>query len=281
MDAATRAEAQAKLAAFEFKIGYPKMWRDFSAVSIQEDDLIGNLRRLRDADWANQFSRLNEPAHLVWNQTPQTVNASFSPQMNAIELPAAILQPPFFDAHADPAVNFGSIAAIIGHEMGHGFDDQGAIFDAHGNIRDWWTGFSRTHFEERTNTLVQQYNAFSPFEGVHVNGRLTLGENIGDLTGVVLAHRAYELYLRDHHDGKAPVLNGYSGDQRFFLSWAQTWQYVAPDSAIRYIVMNGYHAPAMYRVNGVVRNIDAWYEAFGVTTSDKLYLPPDARVKLW
>jgi endothelin-converting enzyme/putative endopeptidase len=217
----------------------------------------------------------------VWYQSPQVVNASFSVLFNAVELPAAYLQPPYFDPHADPAVNFGSIGAIIGHEMGHGFDDQGAHFDGRGRIRDWWTEDSRKNFNARTDALVQQYNAYSPIEGLHLNGKLTLGENIGDLTGVSLAYRAYRLYLLEHPELQGTSKDGFTNDQRFFLSWGQTWRYVAPDSAIRYIIENGYHSPAPYRVNGVVRNIDAWYDAFGVTSEQLLYLPPSERVRLW
>jgi endothelin-converting enzyme/putative endopeptidase len=282
MDKKTRAEAQSKLAAFRFKIGYPGKWRDYSRVSIRKDDLIGNGSRLQDADWFYNRSLLKAGRdEEVWYQSPQVVDASFSVLFNAVELPAAYLQPPFFDPHADPAVNFGSVGAVIGHEMGHGFDDQGAHFDGEGRIRDWWTEDSRRRFKERTDTLVGQYSAFAPIEGLHLNGKLTLGENIGDLTGVSLAYRAYQLYLRDHPKLKGIVRDGFTDDQRFFLSWAQTWRYIAPDSAIRYIIENGYHSPAPYRVNGVVRNIDAWYDAFGVTPNQKLYLPPSERVKLW
>ncbi|MHC5539867.1 M13-type metalloendopeptidase [Singulisphaera rosea] len=191
------------------------------------------------------------------------------------------MQPPFFDPNADPAVNFGSIGAIIGHEMGHGFDDQGANFDGSGRLRNRWTKDSAAHFKRHTDALVDQYAAFSPIDGLHVNGKQTSGENIGDLTGVSVAYRAYRLYLRDHHQGKAPVLDGTTGAQRFFLSWAQTWRYIATDNAMRYLLKNGYHSPAQYRVNGVVRNLDAWYDAFNVTPGQTLYLPPQDRVRLW
>ncbi|MEO8452351.1 MAG: M13 family metallopeptidase [Gemmatimonadota bacterium] len=282
MDDQTRAEGQAKLAAFRFKVGYPKIWHDYSTVIIDRKDLIGDVARLRAADWTLARSRLKGPIRdLPWFQTPQTVDASFSPLLNAIELPAALLQPPFFDPLADRAVNFGSIGAIIGHEMGHGFDDQGANFDGQGRIRNWWTDYSRGRFKDRTDALVAQYSAFEPLEGLHVNGKQTVGENIGDLTGVSIAYHAYHLYLRDHLGGTAPVLDGFSGDQRFFLSWAQTWHYIATDQAMRSVVTNGYHSPGALRINGVVRNIDAWYEAFGVTPDQKLYLAPKDRVKLW
>jgi endothelin-converting enzyme/putative endopeptidase len=282
MDEQTRAEAQSKLAAFKFKIGYPRKWRDYSHVSIRQDDLMGNARRLQKADWSYARSMLKgRNKKEVWYQSPQVVDASFGVLFNAVELPAAFLQPPYFDPLADPAVNFGSIGAIIGHEMGHGFDDQGAHFDGKGRLRDWWTEDSRIHFKERTDALVGQYSAFSPIEGLYLNGKLTLGENIGDLTGVSLAYRAYQLYLHDHPEMKGTVRDGFTNDQRFFLSWGQAWRYIAPDSAIRYIIENGYHSPAPYRVNGVVRNIDAWYDAFGVTPGQRLYLSPSERVKLW
>jgi putative endopeptidase len=282
MDEETRAEAKSKLSAFKFKIGCPKKWRDYSQVSIQADDLIGNARRLQEADWSCACSQLRGPNDTEsWYQSPQVVDASYSVLLNAVELPAAFLQPPYFDPHADPAVNFGSIGAIIGHEMGHGFDDQGAHFDAEGRIREWWTESSRIHFRDRTDALIGQYNDYSPIKGLHLNGKLTLGENIGDLTGVSLAYRAYRLYLREHPQMKETVLDGFTNDQRFFLSWAQSWRYIAPDSAIRYIIENNYHSPAPYRVNGVMRNIDAWYDAFGVTQDQKLYLPPSERVKIW
>ena len=282
MDASTRAEAEAKLASYRFKVGYPAKWRDYSGLAIHQDDLIGNARRLKEFDWAQERASLNAGHEaLGWNDSPQTLNASYSPQMNAIELPAAFLQPPFFDANADPAVNFGSIGAIIGHEMGHGFDDQGSHFDSKGILRDWWSDKSAQGFKDRTNALVGQYDAYTPYPGLHLKGKLTLGENIGDLSGVSIAYRAYRLYLDDHPDQKDKARDGFTDDQRYFLSWGQTWRYLAPESAIRYIVQNGYHSPAPYRVNGVVRNIDAWYKAFNVTSDKKLYLPPSERVKLW
>lgn len=282
MDASTRAQAEAKLAGYRFKVGYPKRWRDYRGVSIRPDDLLGNVRRLRESDWAYDRSFLSAGRGAqMWHDSPQTVNASYSPQMNAIELPAALLQPPFFDANADPAVNFGSIGAIIGHEMGHGFDDQGSRFDSQGRLRNWWTAASERRFEERTNALVGQYDSYSPYPGLHLNGKTTLAENIGDLTGVSLAYRAYRLYLNDHPSMRNKIRDGFTDDQRYFLSWGQTWRYLAPESAIRYIVQNGYHSPAPYRVNGVVRNVDAWYKAFSVTPGQKLYLPPAERVRLW
>ena len=219
MDEETRAEAQRKLDAFLPKIGYPDRWRDYSAVSIAAEDLIGNLDRLGSWFRADSLARLDEPVReWEWFMTPQTVNAYYSSTRNEIVFPAAILQPPFFDPNADPAVNFGAIGGVIGHEMGHGFDDQGSRSDAYGVLRNWWTDQSRAEFERRTDALVAQYDAFEPLPGMNVNGRLSLGENIGDLGGLSIAHHAYQLYLADHHGGEAPVLDGFTGDQRFFMA---------------------------------------------------------------
>jgi putative endopeptidase len=282
MDESTRFEAQAKLAKFTFKVGYPKIWRDFSGLVIRPDDAAGNMRRIHDADWAYQLRRLNpRQKDEVWYQTPQTIDASYSILFNAIELPAAFLQAPYFDAKADPAVNFGAIGAIVGHEMGHGFDDQGIIYDSTGRLRNWWSEQSLQQFHTRSQALVEQYNAFSPYPGTHVNGQQTIGENIADLSGVSLAYRAYHMYLVDHPCAGKTLLDGLSGDQRFFLSWAQAWRYKAPESAVRFVIANGYHAPTPYRVNGVVQNVDSWYDAFGIKADNKLYIPPEKRVKIW
>jgi putative endopeptidase len=281
MDDSTRVAAQAKLARLSFKVGYPMVWRDFSGIRIDGEDAAGNLRRLRAADWLDQRRRLEPGVKEVWNQTPQTVDASYSVLYNAVELPGAFLQPPYFDAHADPAVNFGAIGAIVGHEIGHGFDDQGIIYDAEGRMRDWWSKESLARFHQRAEALVSQYDAYAPYPDAHVNGRRTIGENISDLSGVLLAYRAYHLYLSDHPCPRSAAPDGLSGDQRFFMSWAQAWRYQAPESAVRHVVKWGFHAPTPYRVNGVMRNIDEWYEAFGVKPGDALYLPPEQRVKIW
>ena len=282
MDDETRAEAQRKLAAFLPKIGYPDRWRDYSDIAIHSDDLIGNLNRLNEWFWNDSLARLNEPVReWEWFMTPQTVNAYYSSTRNEIVFPAAILQPPFFDPNADAAVNFGAIGGVIGHEMGHGFDDQGSRSDADGVLRNWWTDASRAQFEERTAALVAQYDAFEPLPGMNVNGRLSLGENIGDLGGLSIAHHAYQLYLADHHDGVAPVLDGLTGDQRFFMAWAQVWRTIETEESLRARLITGPHSPARYRVNGVVRNIDAWYEAFGVEPEHALFLPPEERVSIW
>jgi putative endopeptidase len=210
--------------------------------------------------------------------TPQTVNAYYNPTFNEIVFPAAILQPPFFDADADPAVNYGGIGGVIGHEMGHGFDDQGAKSDAKGVLRNWWAAADVDAFKKKTDALADQYSAFEPLPGIKVNGRLTLGENCGDVGGLTVAYKAYQLAL----DGKpAPQLDGYTGDQRFFLGWAQVWRSLYRDQALRNQVLTDPHSPAMYRVNGVVRNVDAWYTAFDVKQGDDLFLAPEKRVKIW
>jgi endothelin-converting enzyme/putative endopeptidase len=282
IDEETRAEALAKLEHLVFKVGYPKIWRDFSTLEIRRDDAAGNLRRIREADWAYQRRRL-DPAFKdePWYQTPQTVDASYSVLFNAVELPGAFLQPPYFDAKADPAVNFGAIGAIIGHEMGHGFDDQGIVYDSRGRLREWWSERALERFHNRARGLIDQYDAFAPYPDVHVNGQRTIGENIADLSGVSLAYSAYRMYVADHPCASRASTDGLTGDQRFFAAWAQAWRYKAPESAVRYVIERSYHAPTPYRVNGVVRNIDEWYSAFGVAPGDKLYLPPEERVRIW
>ena len=283
MDEETRTEARAKLASFDPKIGYPDRWRDFSDLEVAADDLIGNNRRLSEWQWADSLDRLSGPVRdWEWFMSPQTVNAYYSSTRNEIVFPAAILQPPFFDPFADPAVNFGAIGGVIGHEMGHGFDDQGSRSDADGVLRNWWTDESREQFEARTGALVAQYDAFEPLPGMNIQGALALGENIGDLGGLSIAYHAYQLYLDDHHDGEAPVIDGTTGDQRFFMAWGQVWRNLwADDEALRQQLIQGPHSPPRYRVNGVVRNVDAWYEAFGIGPEHALYLPPEERVSIW
>jgi len=282
MDEETRVEARAKLAAFDPKIGYPDRWRDYSTVEIDAARLVESVDALAEWGWQDSISRLGEPVRdWEWFMTPQTVNAYYSSTRNEIVFPAAILQPPFFDPFADPAVNFGAIGGVIGHEMGHGFDDQGSRSDADGVLRNWWTDQSRAQFEQRTAALVEQYNQFSPLEGMNVNGALGLGENIGDLGGLSIALHAYSLYLEDHHDGQAPVLDGFTGEQRFFMAWAQVWRNLYTEEALRSQLINGPHSPPQYRVNGVVRNIDAWYEAFDIGPDDALWIAPEERVSIW
>jgi putative endopeptidase len=282
MDDETRAEALAKLEAFTPKVGYPDRWNDYSSVEIQADDLIGNIERLSEWGRADSLARLDEPVRTwEWFMSPQRVNAYYSPSRNEIVFPAGILEPPFFDPYADSAVNFGAIGGVIGHEMGHGFDDQGSKSDANGVLRDWWTAESREQFEALAGVLAEQYDQYEPIPGMSINGRLSLGENIGDLGGLSIAYHAYRMYVDEHHGGEAPVLDGTTGDQRFFMAWAQVWRNLQNEESLRSQLVRGPHSPALYRVNGIVRNIDAWYEAFGVTEDHDLYLPPDERLSIW
>jgi endothelin-converting enzyme/putative endopeptidase len=282
MDQATKAEAFTKLDKFVAKIGYPDVWRDFSNIVIKPDDLLGNNRRMQQWYIADALAKLGQPRReWEWQLSPQVVNAYYSASANEIVFPAAILQPPFFDPHADPAVNFAAIGAVIGHEMGHGFDDQGSRSDGKGMLRDWWTKDSREHFDAQTSVLVEQFNAYEPIAGTRIKGELTLGENIGDLGGMAIAYNAYRNFLKDSHNGEAPVLDGLSGDQRFFLSWAQVWRHIQTDDFLRNSLLTNPHSPGKYRVNGIVRNMDEWYEAFGVTPEHDLYLAPEKRVSIW
>jgi predicted metalloendopeptidase len=279
MSASTKEKALAKLATFTPKIGYPKKWRDYSALVIRRDDLVGNLQRAATFEWNRRLARLDKPVDRdEWSMTPQTVNAYYNPSMNEIVFPAAILQPPFFNRAADDAVNYGGIGAVIGHETGHGFDDQGSKWDGAGNLADWWTAADRAEFERRSAALAAQYDRYEPLPGYHVNGRFTLGENSADLVGVTIAYAAYR---RSLHGQEAPVLDRLSGDQRFFIGWAQVWRrkYRADDLKNRLLIDP--HSPAEFRANGTVRNVPAFYAAFGVKPSDKMYLPPDRRVKIW
>lgn len=280
MDNETRAEAFDKLEAFIPKIGYPTQWRDYSSIGLEPGQLIANANAVRDWGRADSRSRLGGPIRSwEWFMSPQTVNAYYSSQRNEIVFPAAILQPPFFDPFADMAVNFGAIGGVIGHEMGHGFDDQGSRSDGTGLQRNWWTEFARNEFESRTAVLEAQYNGFSPVEGLNVNGAQTMGENIGDLGGLSIALHAYRMYLEDHGGGEE--IGGFTPEQRFFMAWAQVWRGIRTDDSMRNRVLTGVHSPNQYRTNGVVRNMDAWYEAFNVTEDDDLYLPPEERVSIW
>ncbi len=280
MDDATRTQALAKLDAFDPRLGSPIHFIDYSPIRVDRADLVGNAFRAGEFRWNLQLSRLPHPVdRTLWDMNPQTINAYYDPLMNQITFPAAILQPPYFDANADPAVNYGAIGAIIGHEIGHGFDDQGRHFDAQGRIRDWWTADAATRFTERTHALGAQYSAFEPLPGLHVNGDLTMGENIGDLGGIEMAYSAYRRYVAAH--GEPPVLGGLTGDQRFFLAYAQSWRDYWREGLLREVVLTNPHSPSMYRVNGVVRNVDAWYAAFHIQPGDRLYLPPEQRVHIW
>jgi putative endopeptidase len=281
MSEQTRARALDKLERFTPKIGYPDEWRDYSPLEIVAGDLIGNVRRSGEYELAREIDKLGGPVDRnEWFMTPQTVNAYYNPLMNEIVFPAAILQPPFFDVEADDAANYGAIGAIIGHEIGHGFDDQGSKYDGDGNLHDWWTDADRAEFEKRTTVLVQQYNALEPKQapGHHVNGALTVGENIGDLGGLSIAYAAYLIAL----DGDAPPeLEGLSGEQRFFIAWAQGWRGKARDTeVIRRLALDP-HSPEEFRCNAVVRNIDAFHASFAVTPDDELWLAEDERVRIW
>jgi putative endopeptidase len=279
MSAATKKVALQKLATFRPKIGYPVKWRDYSNLEIGSGDAFGNDERAAVFEWRRKVARINQPTDRdEWSMTPQTINAYYNPTFNEVVFPAAILQPPFFDPGADAAVNYGGIGGVIGHEMGHGFDDQGAKSDAQGVLRTWWKPKDEIAFKKLVNRLAAQYDSFEALPGLHVNGRLTLGENIGDLGGLSVAYAAYHLSLQGR---AAPVIDGLTGDQRFFLSWAQVWQGLYRDAQLRKQVLSDPHSPPQFRVNGAVRNLDAWYAAFAVKSTDRLYLAPEERVRIW
>jgi putative endopeptidase len=282
MDAPTRAEALKKLDKITTHIGFPERWHDRSDVLITAEDLVGNQNRLADWEHADSLKKLAEGTR-DWEfpYSPQEINAGYMASSNSMTYPAGILQPPFFDPKADPAVNFGSIAAVIGHEIGHGFDDQGSRSDGDGKLRDWWTSTSRAEFEKRTAGLVEQFNQYDALPGLKINGRQNLGENIGDLGGLSVAYAAYQTFVKEKQGGKAPVIDGFTGDQRFFLAWAQVWRNITSEGETRRRTLSDPHSPGEFRVNGVVRNVDAWYKAFDVKPGDKLYLPPEERVKIW
>ena len=275
----TKAQAQAKLAKLATKIGYPTRWRDYTKLTIASDDLVGNVARANRFEFARNAAKLGKPIDRTeWFMTPQTVNAYYNPEMNEIVFPAGILQPPYFTSDADDATNYGAIGATIGHEMSHGFDDSGSQFDADGNLRDWWTKEDHEKFSAKTQALVAQYNAYEPVSGYHVNGALTLGENIADLAGLAIAYKAYQLSL----GGKpAPMLDGFTGDQRFFLSYAQSWREKIRDEQQIIYLKSDPHSPDKFRCNGVVVNQPPFYATFDVKPTDKMYLPPDKRVILW
>jgi putative endopeptidase len=279
MTADTKKVALEKLAAFHPKIGYPDKWRDYTELSIVRGDAFGNLVRARMFDWRRRVLRLQQPTDRgEWGMSPQTVNAYYNPTFNEVVFPAAILQPPFFDPNADPAVNYGGIGAVIGHEMGHGFDDQGSKSDARGVLHVWWQAADTSAFRRRVDRLAGQYDRFEVLAGLNVNGRLTLGENIGDLGGLSVA---YDAYHRSLNGAAAAVRDGLSGDQRFFLAYAQIWRSLNREEQLRSQVLSNPHSPPKFRVNGVVRNVDAWYAAFGVRPGDKLYLSDEERVHIW
>lgn len=279
MSAATKKEALKKVDNFMIKIGYPDKWRDYSALKIVKNDLYGNATRATEFEYNRNLAKLGKPVDRAeWGMNPQTVNAYYNPSLNEIVFPAAILKPPFFDLNADDAVNYGGIGAVIGHEIGHGFDDQGSAFDGTGTMKNWWTPQDLAAFKKRTSALVEQYNSFKAFPDLNVNGAFTLGENIGDLGGLSIAIKAYKATL----NGKeAPVMDGFTGMQRVFLGWGQVWAEKIREEALRSQIAGDPHSPALFRVNGTVRNIPEFYEAFNIKPNDSLYLAPEKRVKIW
>ncbi len=279
MSAETKLVAHKKLKTFNPKIGYPDKWKDYSSLKITKGDAFGNARRSAYFEHLEDVAKLKKPTDRgEWFMNPQTVNAYYNPTYNEIVFPAAILQAPFFDEFADPAVNYGAIGAVIGHEMGHGFDDQGAKYDENGVLRDWWQKSDVDAFNVLGKKMVDQYNKFEALPGVFVNGQLTLGENIGDHCGVAVGLEAYKLSQGDKPD---TVLDGYNGTQRFFLSWAQVWRELNRDESLRNQIQTDPHSPPEFRANGAVQNIDAWYEAFNVKPGEKLYVAPENRIKIW
>jgi putative endopeptidase len=279
MSPATKAKAQEKLARLGVKIGYPDKWRDYAAFKVDDKELYGNMTRSAAFEWKRDVDRLNKPVDKAeWGITPQTVNAYYDPTNNEIVFPAAILQPPFFDPHADMAINYGGIGGVIGHEMTHGFDDEGRKFDATGALANWWTSEDAARFEARAKALGAQYSAFEVFPGFKVNGQLTMGENIADSGGITLGLDAYHASLKGR---PAPVIDGLTGDQRVFLGWAQVWRAKDRDDALKQQLTADPHSPAVARVNVLYHNIDAWYAAFDVKPGDKLYIAPTERVHIW
>ena len=277
----TKAKALEKLAKFGVKIGYPSKWRDYSKLQVKEGDLVGNTERVAKFDWDFEVNRIGKKVDdEEWGMTPQTVNAYYASTKNEIVFPAAILQPPFFDPNADPAVNYGGIGAVIGHEITHGFDDQGRKSDGEGMLRDWWAPEDAKKFETQAAKLGAQYEAvnFPQLPGLHITGKQTMGENIGDLGGILMALDAYRISL----NGKpAPVLDGFTGEQRVFLGWGQVWRTLVRDDALRQLIMTDSHSPGMIRAFAPLRNVDAWYDAFGVKEGDANYVKPEDRVRIW
>jgi len=281
MDEPTRKAALEKLASFDPRIGHPVKWIDYSNLQVSRTDPLANAIASEDFEWKLELSRFPHPVdRTLWYMNAQEVNAYYDPTMNQITVPAAILQPPFFDANADPAVNYAETGATtIGHELGHGFDDQGRQYDAKGRLRDWWTKATADKYKVKADKLAAQFDTYEPIPGVHIKGKLTLGENLADLAGLETAYAAYRRYVSRH--GEPPVIDGYTGDQRFFIAYAQAWQGKRREGALRQQLLSNPHSPEEYRVNGIVRNFDPWYKAFNVQPGDKLYLPPEERVHVW
>lgn len=275
----TKKQALDKLSKFHTKIGYPNKWKDYSKLAIEKDDLIGNLKRSSAVEYNRMIAKLGKPIDREeWLMRPQTVNAYYNPPMNEIVFPAAILQPPFFNMTADDAVNYGGIGAVIGHEISHGFDDQGRKSDGDGNLRDWWTKEDAEKFKARAQVMIDEYNSFSPVDSMHVNGKLTLGENIADLAGLTVAYHAYKNSLKGK---EAPVIDGLTGDQRFFMGWAQVWRRKYRENELRRRLLTDPHSPSEYRCNGVVSNMPEFYAAFDVKEGDPMWRPEDQRVRIW
>ena len=279
MSEETKQKALEKLSKFTPYVGYPSEWRDYSDLVVTDDNLVENVKRSYAFDYQEMISEIGQPVKEEdWGMTPQTVNAYYSPVRNEIVFPAGILQPPFFDMNAEDAVNYGGIGAVIGHELGHGFDDQGSKYDGDGNLNSWWTDADREAFDARGSQLAAQYDSYEVIPETFINGKLTLGENIGDLAGLTIAYRAY---VNSLNGKESPVMDGYTGEQRVFLGWAQVWKNKSRDEFVRNQVLSDPHSPADYRVNGTVVNIPAFYEAFDVKPGDELYLPPEERVTIW
>ncbi|EJD6041284.1 MULTISPECIES: M13 family metallopeptidase [Providencia] len=282
MDDTTRQEALKKLEQFTVKVGYPDQWNDFSTINLNPNTLLENYKQVLAWSYDDMISKIGQPVRKwEWGMTPQTVNAYFNPVQNEIVFPAAILQAPFFDPNVDPAYNYGAIGAVIGHEMGHGFDDQGSLYDGTGQLRNWWSDSAKEHFKQKTEKLVEQYNGFA-VDDLNVNGQLTLGENIGDLGGLNIALSAYKQFVKENYpNGEAPIIDGTTGLQRFFIAWARTWQELSNKESERNKIMTDPHSPNQFRANGVVRNIDDWYQTFGVDKDSALYLAPEQRIRIW
>jgi predicted metalloendopeptidase len=275
----TKQRAQEKLSKIRTKIGYPEKWRDYEGLTIRADDLVGNVMRSAQLEHQRQLDKLGRPVDRdEWSMTPQTVNAYYNPGLNEIVFPAAILQPPFFDPQAEDAVNYGGIGAVIGHEISHAFDDQGSKYDGDGNLNNWWTDQDRSAFTNLTAQLVKQYSAYEPLPGKYVDGELTLGENIADLSGMSIAYKAYQLSLGDT---PAPQLDGWTGDQRFFIGWSQIWRRKYRDAEMVRRLLTDPHSPSRYRANGPPQNLDAFYQAFQVQEGDAMYKPPGQRIRIW